>query len=176
MVPPSTHGPRQQQTDGFGSSYGRLLSYAKRLTKNESDAEDLVQEAWCLTNGVTSDNVVSPFYYLRTVVRNLFISKLRKEKRHGEHVQTTGSVEQTLPSDQPSPEDAVISRLEIERLERVISNMPLRQAIAVKMYHFEDKKLKDIAEHLGLSVSFTQALIAKGLQHCAEALDLDSYC
>ncbi|OUI99560.1 RNA polymerase sigma factor [Acetobacter cibinongensis] len=174
MPPPSTQQARHKQTDGFGASYGRLLSYARKLTKNEPDAQDLVQEAWCLTDGEVPDSVVSPFSYLRIVIRNLFISNLRRAKRQGGHVPTAGGVDQTLASEQPSPEEVAISRFEIERLEYLISSMPLRQATALKMYHFEDRKLKDIATHLGLSVSFTQALIAKGLKQCAEELDRDS--
>lgn len=151
-----------------------MLSYARKLTKNGADAEDLVQEAWCLTDGVTPDDIVSPFHYLRTVVRNLFISNLRRAKRRGEGIQSAECGAQTLVSEEPSPEDVAISRLEMECLERLISSMPLRQATALRMYHFEDRKLKDIAAYLGLSVSFTQALIAKGLQQCAEELDRDS--
>lgn len=83
MSPLSTQRERHTQADSFKRSYGRLLSYARKLTKNGADAEDLVQEAWCLTDGVTPDDIVSPFHYLRTVVRNLFISNLRRAKRRG---------------------------------------------------------------------------------------------
>ena len=166
-----SHFRRKKKPDLFEVSYGCLLTYARKLTKNRSEAEDLVQEAWCLTEGVSPEHVISPFSYLRTVIHNLFVSNLRRQKRERRDRLSPVESLQTLPSDQPSPEDAVIGRLEMERLEALINKMPPRQSTAIRMYHFENRKLKEIAENLDISISFTQSLIVRGLESCAEELD-----
>lgn len=171
MPPLPAHSQRQKHADVFERSYGHLLSYARKLTGDRADAEDLVQEAWCLTDGNPPESVASPFLYLRAVIRNLFVSNLRRRRRQAESALDTDSLERILPADQPSPEEVVMARLEMERLTGLISAMPSRQATAVRMYHFENRKLKDIAAHLDISVSFAQALIASGLADCAEELD-----
>ncbi|WP_148300124.1 RNA polymerase sigma factor [Acetobacter papayae] len=174
MPPLPARQQRQKHADVFERRYGHLLSYASKLTGDRAEAEDLVQEAWCLTDGSPPESVASPFHYLRAVIRNLFVSNIRRRRRQAESTLNTDGFEQRLPADQPSPEEVVMARLEMEHLERLINAMPPRQATAVRMYHFENRKLKDIAAHLDISVSFAQALIASGLADCAE--DLDRAC
>ena len=164
-------GNPPRQVDAYTTHYGRLLVYARKLTGDRNTAEDLVQEAWCLLERHQPDSVDSPFRYLRSVVHNLFVSHLRRRKREAEVDVPPDTLSETIAADQPTPEEAVISRLEMEHLATIIDTMPPRQAMALRLYHFENRKLREIAAELGVSISFAQALIAKGLATCAEELD-----
>lgn len=66
----------------------RLYRYAYRLTMNERDAEDLVQDA--LLRAFDKFNQyktgTSPLAWMMVILRSIFINKYRKKKREGHHV------------------------------------------------------------------------------------------
>jgi RNA polymerase sigma-70 factor (ECF subfamily) len=66
----------------------RLYRYAYRLTMNERDAEDLVQDALLRAFDKFSQykSGTSPLAWMMTILRSIFINKYRKKKREGHQV------------------------------------------------------------------------------------------
>ena len=64
----------------FKKYYNDVLLYAMSLTKNASEAEDLVSEAFFKAL-VTSDDVKNCKAWILKVCRNLFLNKIRKRRR-----------------------------------------------------------------------------------------------
>ncbi|MGE3303133.1 MAG: RNA polymerase sigma factor [Hyphomonadaceae bacterium] len=141
-----------------------LVNYAGKLSGDRAGAEDIVQDAWLLMDRQPDEAVIrEPIGYLRRIIRNLVFAQARRRSR-----ETLVAVDDLrgLADDRPSAEAELAARQMMERILDTIDAMPTRQRAAIKMYHFEDMKLREIAERLGLSVSYTHRLIAEGMDIC----------
>lgn len=143
-----------------------LLAYARRLSGDGVLAEDIVHDAWLLFSRQPSGSVLSPVSYLRTIIRNLLLGRLR---RAGIERVSTADFDMTVAGivdNTVSPEETVATREIVVRIMDAIDAMPDRQAQAIRMYHFEDMKLREVAKVLGVSVPLVHALIAEGMAIC----------
>jgi RNA polymerase sigma factor (sigma-70 family) len=154
----------------FLAHRGALVNYASALMGDHGRAEDVVQEAWLRYRAASSDRRVDePVGYLYRIVRNLALDLRRRlslERRHVV-VDLDGAAGQ---GDGLSAEAALIAREDLRRIVAALDELPERMRIALEMHRFGGCKLKDIAVHLGLSISFTQSLIKEGLKHCQRRL------
>ncbi|MFT8558826.1 MAG: sigma-70 family RNA polymerase sigma factor [Acetobacter sp.] len=144
-----------------------LLSYAARLSGDKTLAEDIVQDVWLLFSRQRIETIAAPLNYLRTMVRNLVITRVRRQRVEG----TTGTDFETataeMADDQVSPEEDVASREAMKRIVDAIAAMQdRRQRQAIHMYHFEGMKLREIAVHLDLSLTRVHNLIEDGMAVC----------
>jgi RNA polymerase sigma-70 factor (ECF subfamily) len=139
------------------------VSYAGKLSGDRAAAEDIVQDAWILLDRQTDVGAIrEPMGYLRRIIRNLVFAQSRQNRE-------TAMATEDLPEladDSPSVEATLMARQAMGLMLDAIDAMPTRQKAAIKMYHFEDMKLREIAMKLGLSVSYTQRLIADGMEIC----------
>ncbi|MDE1150402.1 MAG: sigma-70 family RNA polymerase sigma factor [Azospirillaceae bacterium] len=140
-----------------------LVSYAGKLSGDRVGAEDIVQDAWLLLDRKVESGVVrEPLGYLRRIIRNLVFSQARQSRE-------TVIAPEDMPDiadERPSAEAECMARQMMERVLDAIDAMPPRQRAAIKMYHFEEMKLREIAEKLGMSLSYTQTLITRGMEIC----------
>ena len=150
----------------------RLVSYANGIVGDHGRAEDVVQEAYLRFRTAAAARLPEqPVGYLYRTVRNLALDRRRRltlERRHMEH-----GVEQHaagMADDRPSPEDAAIARQELQRVIAAMATLPPRTRIALEMHRFGGCTLKQIAEHLSISVSMAQVLVTEGIRHCQRSL------
>ncbi|MFT3967249.1 MAG: sigma-70 family RNA polymerase sigma factor [Sphingobium sp.] len=140
-----------------------LVNYAGKLSGDRAGAEDIVQDAWLLMDRQPERAAIrEPLGYLRRIVRNLVFAQARQSRE-------TAVATEDMPDiadDRPTAEAQLMARQAMELVLDTIDAMPARQKAAIKMYHFEDMKLREIAVKLGLSVSYTQRLIAEGMEIC----------
>ncbi|WP_081663368.1 sigma-70 family RNA polymerase sigma factor [Sphingomonas sp. YL-JM2C] len=140
-----------------------LVNYAGRLSGDRAGAEDIVQDAWLLLDRKTDDGAIrEPLGYLRRIIRNLVFAQARQARE----IAVAAEDMPDIADDRPSAEAEVMARQTMDLVLDAIDAMPARQKAAIKMYHFENMKLRDIAAKLGLSVSYTQSLIAQGMEIC----------
>lgn len=141
-----------------------LVSYAGKLSGDRAGAEDIVQEAWMLLDRHADSGAIrEPVGYMRRIIRNLVFARARREARE---MPWTAEDMPEIADDRPSAEAELIARQTMELVLDTIDSMPARQKAAIKMYHFEELKLREIAERLGLSVSYTHSLIVEGMEIC----------
>ncbi|BAU38677.1 DNA-directed RNA polymerase sigma-70 factor [Acetobacter pasteurianus NBRC 101655] len=144
-----------------------LLSYATRLSGDKTVAEDIVQDVWLLFSRQRVETIAAPLNYLRTIVRNLVITRVRKEGVENTAGSDFEAVTAEIADDQVSPEENVASREAMKRIVDAIAAMPdPRQRQAIRMYHFEGLKLREIAVHLDLSLTRVHGLIEDGMAIC----------
>ena len=149
-----------------------LVDYASRIVGNPAHAEDVVQEAWLRFGAATRGRRLEhPVGYLYRIVRNLALDRRRRlnlEDRHtaGEAARLTASTADAAPS----PEDEAIARQELQRVIAAMDELPERTRIALEMHRFGGCTLKEIAQHLGVSISMAQLLVMQGIKHCQRAL------
>lgn len=150
----------------------KLVNYANGIIGDPGRAEDVVQEAYMRFRTAAKGRLLEePVGYLYRIVRNLALDRRRRLTMEDRHIQ--GGIEQTaagMAEDRPSPEDEVIARQELRRVMGAIAELPERTRIALEMHRLGGCTLKEIAEHLGISVSMAQILVIEGIRHCQRSL------
>lgn len=145
-----------------------LLTYANRIIKDPGRAEDLVQEAFLRLRAASSATLLEePVAYLYRIVRNLALDLQRHLVFQGRHeVAGADELAARIAESLPSPEAAVAAREEFRNLLKALDELPPRIRIALEMHRLGGFKLKEIAAHLGVSISTAQALVAEGIEYC----------
>ena len=147
-----------------------LVDYASAIVGDRSRGEDVVQEAFLrLRSPAAEQPIAEPLRYLRRIVRNLALDWTRRlslERRIFEHDAPT----EMIAEDRPGLERQLASREDVGAVLKAMSELPERTRIAFELHRFEGWKLKDIAQHLGISTALAHTLVYEGLNHCRRAL------
>lgn len=152
----------------YTAQRGRLVDYAEGIVRDRALAEDIVQEAWLRVTTLAEGRLLEePLGYLYRVVRNLALDGRRRTKREEGVFPTDGVATLELaPDEKPSPEIQAAAKDELRLLNLAMGELPERTRIALEMRRFGGCKLREIADHLGISVTSTHELIAQGLAYC----------
>jgi RNA polymerase sigma factor (sigma-70 family) len=149
-----------------------LVSYASGITGSRAHAEDVVQEAWLrIEQAERGRPLERPLNYLYRIVRNLALDGGRHRTVEQRYFQ--GDADQTvseIPEGRSSAEDALIAQEDLKRVLAALAELPERTRTAIEMHRFGGCKLKEIAEHLGISLSMAHHLIKDGVRQCQRAL------
>lgn len=129
-------------------------------------AEDIVQDAWLLFARQSAGTIVSPGSYLRTIVRNLLMTRARRAKIERMSEADFDVVTATVADEAVSPEETAAARETMMRVMDALDALPERQAEAIRLYHFEGMKLREVAAVLGVSIPMVHGLITEGLAIC----------
>lgn len=155
----------------YQAHWRELVAYASRIVGDRGRAEDVVQEAFLRFRAASGGGVEEPLGYLYRIVRNLAFDGWRRTTLEGRYMAADGEkIAAAMPGDRPSPEAELIARDELRRVLAAMAQLPERTRIALEMHRFGGFKLKEIAEHLGISVSMAQVLVMEGVRHCQRAL------
>ena len=159
---------------------------AYHLTRNEADAEELVQETALLAyKGFDRFEPGTNFKaWFFTIMRNRFISTYRKKQREVKTVELedapelymyTKSLESGLAAQTSEPAKFVVERLDSEQVAAALSELPMEFREAATLYFTQDMAYKDIAEVLDVPVGTVRSrlhrgrrLLQKKLWHLAE--------
>ena len=145
----------------FASQY---RAYARRLTENPADTEDLVQEAYAKVLGNPDwRRLESPERFVLTTIRNLAFDRFRKEKVVG--IRQIGFLElNAVPDPTPDVLAQEGARQELELVLKAFEGLPeqIRTVLALRRMH--GLSPGQIATKLNLSVSTVEKHMAKGLR------------
>ncbi len=139
-----------------------LYPAALRMTRNPSDAEDLVQESMArayagirhFTPGTNSRA------WLFRILSNTFVSGYRKRQREPIQVLSTefdalsapGGADASPARNAPSAEDAVLGQFAYSDVRQALSELPECFRAAVYLADVEGYPYRDIAEMLGVPI------------------------
>lgn len=158
----------QQSLAIFMTHRSKLVNYASGIVGDQAHAEDVVQEAYLrFSDAVAAKSVDDPLGYLYRIVRNLALDgrrHLSREKRYF----TLGMevLAEAMAEDKPTPETEAVDRGEMRLLQEALAELPEKSRVAVEMHRIGGHTVKQIAEHLGVSVGQAHSLVVTGLEHC----------
>ena len=133
---------------------------AYRLTGNNDEAEDIVQETFLRlwTRREILDNVGNAEAYSARMVRNVYI-----DKRRGQHIDTVLSGTENL---QIASADDIVRRTEhrdlADKARDIIDRLPEQQRRIVIMKDIEDMTYDEMAGLTGLTVQNLRTLLSRG--------------
>ena len=171
--------------------YGNLLNYTKfNLISNHHDAEDLVSQAYIRffnsydkgkSNYKEGTNILG---YLKLIVKNLYIDKVRKEKRSpnvisihkntndGEVVSFNEYKSQKLEKDEESIKDPFALNLDIAKILKKMDSLLSREDKEIFFLVFiEGYKYNEVAKKLKISQGTIGSRLNRNLKKIREELE-----
>ena len=158
----------------FVESYSDdLLYYACYLVSSREEAEEIVSDVfldvWKRRSHLSEIQDMKA--WLLTLVHNRSISCLRQRARVPDSVLLEEVGANALPSDLQTPDEHLISREEIARINWVINQFPPRCRQVFVLAKIEKLPYKEIARMLGISVKTIDNHIASALRQIRAVLE-----
>ena len=149
-----------------------LVSYASGIVGSRAQAEDVVQEAWLRFDDASRLRLLEePLGYLYRIVRNLALDGRRRLVREDRGRDSYAAI--AVESDghaSLTPEREALHKDALRIVMAAIAELPERTQVALEMHRFGGCKLREIADHLGISVALAHNLVAEGIEHCRRRL------
>ncbi|HKA18183.1 MAG TPA: sigma-70 family RNA polymerase sigma factor [Blastocatellia bacterium] len=163
----------QKKLDGFEAivlpQLGAAYNLARWLTRNDHDAEDVVQEAYLRAfrffDGFRGGDVRA---WLLTIVRNTYYTWLSSNRLRDLSAPLEDE-DWELESDAPDPELNAIQTSERDRLEHAIEALPAEFREVLTMREIEEMSYKEISDIVGIPIGTVMSRLArarKRLQRC----------
>lgn len=147
-----------------GTMYGAAL----RLTRNPSDAEDLLQETYVRAFGAFDqfESGTNLKAWLYRILTNLYISAYRKRQREPKVLSADGGEEfslyDRLVDSGATPEAAVLDAIPDDEVKRALEFLPEQFRMAVLLADVEGFSYKEIAEIMGVSIGTVMSRLHRG--------------
>jgi RNA polymerase sigma-70 factor (ECF subfamily) len=132
----------------------RAYNFAFRLTGNQADAHDLVQEAFARAfEHRDRYDPARPFSaWLNRILHNIFLDSVRRyDKKHNVSLDAPppfdadGSWTDILPGPDPEPAAALMKTEEEQMLQTAINRLPIHYRTAVTLYDIEGLSYEEIS-------------------------------
>lgn len=134
---------------------------ARWLTRNESDAEDVVQEA-CLRAFKFFGNFRGgdSRSWLLTIVRNTFYT-LRQQNKMKEHTTVFDEERHVDEDESPTPEMILIERVNSQMLNAAIEELPAEYREVLILRELEGYSYKEIADMADVPIGTVMSRLAR---------------
>ncbi|WP_319505682.1 sigma-70 family RNA polymerase sigma factor [Bacteroides graminisolvens] len=127
---------------------GKLLNYARKLTDDSSDAEDVVQEVmlklWNIRQKLEEYNSIEALAV--RITHNLCMDMWRSKRTDQISLDQVPVVSQTV-----NPERVLEGNDEIRLMREIISSLPTLQQTIIRMKDIEEYETEEIAQITGCS-------------------------
>jgi len=151
----------------FAIYYPRLEKYACYFIANRQEAEDIAQDVfvqvWENREAIKTDSNFDSWLF--TLVRNRCLNILKKqmvEKKYIDKIQVNS--EELYNISFEMDDFLPMEKLLYEELEKIIEEMPQRCQSAFCMKWKEGKKIREIADIMGISSTMVDKHLAKGME------------
>jgi RNA polymerase sigma factor (sigma-70 family) len=147
-----------------------LMQFLRRSSRNKSDIDDLVQEVYvrvCEAAQKQIPHPVKPFVF--TTARNLLVDRVRRE-----HVVSIEAVEDLdalhVAMDMPGPDQTVMAREELRRVQAALDRLPPRSREAVILRKIDGLSWREIAGRMGITEKTVNHHITDAMRMLADVL------
>lgn len=146
----------------------RIRAWCARTRLPPEDVDELVQEAYCRIAALGSvDHIDTPYAYFFSVVRNLVLRRLRRQKIVP--FEAIAEIESVRDSNAVSAEQTLTSRMALDRARAIIATLPERCRRVVEMRKIEGLSQRAIAETLGMTEKAVEKQVWLGVRAIRKA-------
>ena len=148
--------------------FGALYDYARWLTGDPSEAEDLVQETYVKAlRGFGSFTPGTNFRaWMYRILRNTFLTSKTGLK-------ATATIDDDLVetiATEGTPESLLLSRIDADALRRAIESLPLIFREVLLLADMEEMSYREIAETLNIPIGTVTSRLLRARRRVREAL------
>lgn len=144
--------------------------FVKRIVRNSSDAEDLVQETFLRSwPALASGAVDCPRAFLFRTARNLALNHIRNSRVRNSDAARAAS-DEAFRRHLPTAEEQIIATEEAAACHRLLDELPTRCREAFVLRVVDEMSYKQMSKSMRLSVSTVEKHIGKGKQICRTLL------
>ena len=142
----------------------KLRRYARSLTRNESDAEDLVQR--CLVRALSKQQLWREGTDLRawlfTILHNEFVNDLRRRARERDWLSST-NMNPAITNINPAalPRSNPEASYRVREVQQALSKLPDRQREIVLQVGLEGEIYSSVATALGLPIGTVRSRLSR---------------
>ncbi|HDR8970514.1 TPA: RNA polymerase factor sigma-70 [Burkholderia vietnamiensis] len=148
-----------------------LVNVARGFVGCASRAEDVVHDVFVkLVEFPNQDAVRQPVAYVTRMVRNASIDALRRQSFESIH-HTDEDDGFDVPSPEPTPEAALMTRDALRRVCAALDDLPARSRAAFEMVRLREETLQTAARALNVSQTLVHFMVRDAERHCVECLD-----
>ncbi|HEU0119389.1 MAG TPA: RNA polymerase sigma factor [Bryobacteraceae bacterium] len=161
--------------DAFGLLVERhsrsVFRLAYRITCNESDAEEVVQEAFlrAFREIRRYESRASFSTWVGTIAANCALDVVRKRKRFVSTDEEEGAAPVAV-CEAPGPDREANSRRIGELIDKTMGQLSLQERTAFTLRHYEGMPIETISKELGLSENATKQSIFRAVQKLRRVL------
>jgi len=152
----------------------RAFQLAYRITGNEQDAEDVVQESFIRAYRQLGRFEARAHFgtWLHRIVANCSVDLIRTRRARYDHTSTDALDPADQPeTDEPNPERlAASSQIQRTVAEAMTGLSPLERA-AFTLRHYEGRSIAEIGKTLGLGTSATKHSVFRAVRKLRAALE-----
>jgi RNA polymerase sigma factor (sigma-70 family) len=137
------------------------FNYARWLTKNEADAEDVVQDAAVRAlrffSSLRNDDARS---WLLAIVRNTWYGRFSKVGNADKHT-VFDEMQDDRTDQQLDPEALVLQRQTVDQVQRAIDELPADFREVIVLRELEGLSYKEIAAVIGVPIGTVMSRLAR---------------
>lgn len=152
-----------------------LYRLALRITLNNAEAEDIVQETLIKVWNKREEwqQIDSIEAFSMTVCRNIALDSLKRKSNDNDTLDENNTAEIASSS---NPYEQMLQKDRIELVRQLINSLPEKQRSCMQLRDFEGKQYKEIAEILGISEEQVKVNIFRARQSVKQKYkELDDY-
>jgi RNA polymerase sigma-70 factor, ECF subfamily len=158
------NGHSHQRVD-FSEYLDGLYGYAMVLSRNSSEAEDLVQET-CLRalraiDGLRADGSVKSWLF--TILRNIWLNQLRQRRTTPDLIELDADEHGTYEAADATqdPHTDYVSKAEREQVRVAIQQLPVEFREIIILREYEELSYQEIAGLLGCPIGTVMSRLAR---------------
>jgi RNA polymerase sigma-70 factor (ECF subfamily) len=158
LVAAAAHGDAAAFRSLVDRHLSGALAVARRMLRDEAEAEDVAQEAllrlWRSAVGLeVGPQGVRP--WLRRVVSNLCVDRMRSGRR-------VSVVEEVPERIEPATQLAHMEAQDVsQRVDAALKDLPDRQRMALTLFHYEGLSQIEVGRIMGISDEAVESLLAR---------------
>jgi RNA polymerase sigma-70 factor (ECF subfamily) len=152
----------------FASLYdelaGAVFGTVKRVLRDPAMSEEVTQEVFVelwRTAARFDPERASVSTWAITIARRRAVDRVRREQSQRDRIERSGNLR---PAEVDMPDDAVVSSIESERVNRALAELPDDQRIVIEMAFIHGDSHGDIAERLDLPLGTVKGRVRLGLK------------
>jgi len=153
--------PRRDFEDVVVPHLDAAFNYARWLTKNDADAEDVVQDATIRAlrffSSLRNDDARA---WLLTIVRNTWYGRLAQQG-HSQHVGGYEEMTDNRRDEGLTPEALVLQRQTVEHVQRAVESLPVDFREVIALRELEGLSYKEIAAIVGVPIGTVMSRISR---------------